>query len=69
MAAKGAEKGALRRGWTTGACATAAATAAHGALLTGEFPDPVDITLPGGRTVAFCLCREELGMDFALAAV
>ncbi len=69
MAAKEAEKGALRRGWTTGACATAAATAAHGALLTGEFPDPVDITLPGGRTVAFCLCREELGMDFALAAV
>jgi hypothetical protein len=33
---------ALRRGWTTGACATAATKAALTALLTGEFPDPVD---------------------------
>ena len=33
--------GALRRGWTTGACATAATKAAYTALLTGEFPDPV----------------------------
>jgi len=69
MPAKKTEKGALRRGWTTGACATAAAKAAYGALLHGEFPDPVEITLPGGRTVAFCLCREELGTDYALAAV
>jgi cobalt-precorrin-5B (C1)-methyltransferase len=45
----------LRRGWTTGACATAAAKAAFTALLTGEFPDPVEITLPGGQTVAFAL--------------
>ena len=37
----------LRRGWTTGACATAAAKAAFAALLTGEFPDPVEITLAG----------------------
>ena len=36
----------LRHGWTTGACATAATTAAYTALLTGEFPDPVQITLP-----------------------
>ena len=69
MSATGTEKGALRRGWTTGACATAAATAAYGALLSGEFPDPVEITLPGGHTVGFCLCREELGADYALAAV
>ncbi|MEM6849665.1 MAG: cobalt-precorrin-5B (C(1))-methyltransferase, partial [Pseudomonadota bacterium] len=31
----------LRKGWTTGACATAAAKAAYAALTTGEFPDPV----------------------------
>jgi cobalt-precorrin-5B (C1)-methyltransferase len=45
----------LRRGWTTGACATAAAKAAYAALLTGEFPDPVAITLPRGERVAFAL--------------
>ena len=38
--------GTLRRGWTTGACATAAAKAAWTALLSGDFPDPVDIALP-----------------------
>ncbi len=50
----------LRPGWTTGACATAAATAAYTALLTGEFPDPVTITLPKGQTPAFALAVEEL---------
>ena len=43
----------LRRGWTTGACATAAAKAAVQALLGGSFPDPVEITLPKGQTVAW----------------
>jgi cobalt-precorrin-5B (C1)-methyltransferase len=53
----------LRRGWTTGACATAAAKAAYAALLTGEFPDPVEITLPRGQRVAFALAltRRETG--------
>ncbi len=37
-------EGVLRRGWTTGACATAATRAAATALLTGAFPDPVTIT-------------------------
>ncbi|WP_037802228.1 cobalt-precorrin-5B (C(1))-methyltransferase [Streptomyces sp. NRRL F-5135] len=50
----------LRHGWTTGACATAAATAAYEALLTGDFPDPVTITLPKGQTPAFALATEEL---------
>ncbi|MER5886064.1 cobalt-precorrin-5B (C(1))-methyltransferase [Streptomyces sp. NPDC001941] len=50
----------LRPGWTTGACATAATTAAYTALLTGDFPDPVTITLPKGQTPAFALAVEHL---------
>ncbi|MFF8959088.1 cobalt-precorrin-5B (C(1))-methyltransferase [Streptomyces sp. NPDC014894] len=53
----------LRPGWTTGACATAAATAAYTALLTGGFPDPVTITLPKGQTPSFALAKEELTAD------
>jgi cobalt-precorrin-5B (C1)-methyltransferase len=59
----------LRRGWTTGACATAAAKAAFEALLTGAFPDPVTIRLPRGETPAFALARTRLGADFAEASV
>nr|WP_246308548.1 cobalt-precorrin-5B (C(1))-methyltransferase [Kineosphaera limosa] len=51
----------MRPGWTTGACATAAATSAYAALLTGEFTDPVTITLPKGQTPAFALTTEQLG--------
>src|ERR1700731_2725901 len=39
------ETAALHRGWTTGACAAAAARAAYAALLTGHFPDPVALAL------------------------
>ncbi|MFB7935707.1 cobalt-precorrin-5B (C(1))-methyltransferase [Streptomyces sp. NPDC004779] len=59
----------LRPGWTTGACATAATTAAYTALLTGDFPDPVTITLPKGQTPAFALTAESLGGGSAMAAV
>ncbi|MER5611121.1 cobalt-precorrin-5B (C(1))-methyltransferase [Streptomyces sp. NPDC002215] len=59
----------LRPGWTTGACATAAATAAYTALLTGDFPDPVTITLPKGQTPAFALAVEELAEGRATAGV
>jgi len=45
----------LRRGWTTGTCAAAAAKAAYAALLTGEFPDPVEVTLPKGQRPSFVL--------------
>lgn len=61
--------GPLRRGWTTGACATAATKAALTALLTDEFPDPVTITLPKGETPAFALAHERLGDGFAEAGI
>jgi cobalt-precorrin-5B (C1)-methyltransferase len=60
---------ALRSGWTTGACATAATTAAYTGLLTGEFPDPVTITLPRGQTPSFALAHEALGDGTAMAAI
>ena len=59
----------LRRGWTTGACATAATRAAYVALLTGEFPDPVTIELPRGRRPSFALATEERGDGFARAGI
>ncbi len=63
------EHSELRPGWTTGACACAAATAAFEALLTGDFPDPVEITLPGGRTPAFALTQSRLNDGEAMAAI
>ncbi len=61
--------GSLRRGWTTGACATAAAKAAYAALLQGEFPDPVTITLPRGARVDFMLAESAMRDGAAMAAV
>lgn len=57
----------LRPGWTTGACATAATTAAYTALLTGDFPDPVTITLPKGQTPSFALAVEQLDAESGTA--
>ena len=62
-------EGELRRGWTTGACATAAVKAAFAALRTGEFPDPVSISLPKGETPAFPLALEEKGEGWARAGI
>ncbi|MEN3793164.1 cobalt-precorrin-5B (C(1))-methyltransferase [Fulvimarina sp. MAC3] len=59
----------LRRGWTTGACATAATKAALHALFTGEFPDPVTIRLPKGETPSFALCRQDITSDRATASI
>lgn len=59
----------LRRGWTTGACATAATKAALQGLLTGEFPDPVSIILPKGERPSFALALEEKGEGWARSAI
>jgi cobalt-precorrin-5B (C1)-methyltransferase len=59
----------LRRGWTTGACATAAAKAAYAALVTGAFPDPVEITLPRGERPAFALAFTRRDGNAATAGV
>jgi cobalt-precorrin-5B (C1)-methyltransferase len=59
----------LRRGWTTGACAAAAAKAATRALLGGGFPDPVSITLPKGQKPSFALSRQVLADGRATAGV
>jgi cobalt-precorrin-5B (C1)-methyltransferase len=59
----------LRRGWTTGACAAAAAKAACAALRSGDFPDPVEITLPGGARPAFALATQRLGGGEAMAGI
>ena len=64
-----AEAPRLRRGWTTGACAAAAARAACAALLTGEFPDPVTIRLPRGQKPSFPLALAELRGDRARAGI
>jgi cobalt-precorrin-5B (C1)-methyltransferase len=63
------EATALRRGWTTGACATAAAKAAYTALLTGYFPDPVQIVLPRGQTPSFALTRTTPGHNRISASI
>src|SRR5713101_9822402 len=59
----------LRRGWTTGACAAAAARAAFAGLLTGRFPDPVTIRLPRGQAPSFPLALAELGEGCARAGI
>jgi len=59
----------LRRGWTTGSCATAAAKAAFAALVTGEFPDPVEVTLPRGERPSFALALTRSEGDAATAGV
>lgn len=61
--------GELRKGWTTGACAAAAAKAAWIALTTGRFPAEVSITLPRGQTPSFALAQAELGDGMATAGI
>jgi cobalt-precorrin-5B (C1)-methyltransferase len=62
-------KRVLRRGWTTGTCAAAAAKAAYVALAGGEFPDPVSVTLPRGEQPSFALAMTRRAADTATAGV
>lgn len=59
----------LREGWTTGACATAATKAALTALITGVFPDPVEIRLPRGQMPQFELAFKSVAQAYASAGV
>jgi cobalt-precorrin-5B (C1)-methyltransferase len=59
----------LKYGWTTGACAAAAARAAFCALVTGRFPDPVEIVLPKGERPRFDLAASVLENGQARAAI
>lgn len=63
----------LRTGFTTGACAAAAARAAWGALLGDGWLDPSPLVLPRGQAVAFPLALREIGpgggRDFARAGI
>jgi cobalt-precorrin-5B (C1)-methyltransferase len=59
----------LRRGWTTGTCAAAAAKAAFAALIAGEFPDPVEVTLPRGERPSFALALTRKDQNSATAGV
>lgn len=61
--------GKLRTGWTTGACATAAARAAAEALIGGAVPALVTITLPRGETPSFEVADSANGPGWAEAAV
>ena len=59
----------LRRGWTTGACAAAAARAAAEALLGPGCPDPVEVDLPRGLRPAFPIVEFTMGDGWARASV
>ncbi|MFS8043535.1 cobalt-precorrin-5B (C(1))-methyltransferase [Xanthobacter sp. AM33] len=59
----------LKRGWTTGTCAAGAAKAAFAALVTGAFPDPVEVELPNGARPAFALAVQDLRTDSAMAGI
>ena len=59
----------LRRGWTTGACATAATRAAYELLHTGQAPAVVTIELPNGAAVEFAVAMTAMDAGTATAGV
>jgi cobalt-precorrin-5B (C1)-methyltransferase len=59
----------LRRGWTTGACATAATKAALWRLWGGEWVSRVGITLPRGETPVFEVAHQAEGEGWAEAGI
>src|SRR5579864_3737417 len=69
MAKVAKQQPVLRRGWTTGTCAAAAAKAAFAALVTGDFPDPVAVSLPRGERPSFALATTRMDGGAATAGV
>lgn len=59
----------LRSGYTTGACATAAAKGAALMLREGQIADEVEITLPRGEKVRFTLGGQRFSVDEAACFV
>lgn len=59
----------LKKGYTTGTCAAAAAKAAAIRLLTGECVSSVLVTLPLGKTIAINIAETKLENDRAVCAV
>lgn len=59
----------LRRGWTTGACATAATKAALTRLWGGAWIDEVGIVLPRGERPVFALAHRAEGPGWAEAGI
>ncbi|MBN2752529.1 MAG: cobalt-precorrin-5B (C(1))-methyltransferase [Rhodospirillaceae bacterium] len=59
----------LKSGWTTGACAAAAATAAYRALVGMGFSDSVEIVLPRGERPQFALATRQIAEQSATAGV
>lgn len=64
-----ARRRTLREGYTTGACATAAAKAATIGLVTGVIPEVVTIHLPAGRDATFALHQRRFEGDAVLCSV
>ncbi|MBE0446610.1 MAG: cobalamin biosynthesis protein CbiD [Actinobacteria bacterium] len=59
----------LRKGYTTGTCAAAAATAAVKMLFTGEIAQKIDIELPDSSIVSFNLIEQEISNGLASCGV
>jgi len=59
----------LREGYTTGACATAAAKGAALMLFSQQLVKTVEINLPAGKGLQLSLEEQELGKDIASCAV
>ena len=67
LSLRGKKRG-MRTGYTTGACATAATRAAMLALLEGQTPTSVTITLPIGEKATFAVHRCESHGDGSMTA-
>ena len=63
------DKRELQRGWTTGACATAAAKAAFIGLITQEIPSKIQINLPGGQIPIFTIADSRISHNQTMAAI